>query len=207
MSKFEAKVTFLKLDTRQETKSGKTYRAHILKVEDADGDEHKYKVSTKAKPAKFIADLKKGQDITVQEEKTDWGKQLVAVYSKRSQKQAGYDPTGAIQGLVLKAAVDSALASAPEKLDVDVVVEAAKLILKAKSKIDKLVAKAVGKKDDSDDEEDTDNEDDDVEENEAEDEEDDKESEEEDEESDGEEDEESEDKKAKKKRKASKSPF
>lgn len=161
-------LELIKLDVKKEKANGDGYfRAHILKVKDSDGEVHKYVIGTKSRPAEYVDKLKKGQKVTIKCEETRFGEQVVAVFSgdKKMGGKSEYNPVGAIQGMVLKAAVDLAIATISE-IQTDAegsIIKAAKIILKTKSKVDKLVEKHL-KSSDDDDDEDTDNEEDDEEE-------------------------------------------
>jgi hypothetical protein len=157
-------VSKVKLNKTFESKNGKEFEAHLL-VLDVDGDEEKFKIHVKSKAASYIPKLKEGQKITV---KTGGQyNNVLAVFSDNGKSSGGYaktnsrkeyDPTGAIQGMILKSACDLAAAiyvtdSEPNKeLVVDDIVKSAKLILLAKDKIDKLVVQALKPQDDDSDE-------------------------------------------------------
>lgn len=158
----KGKITKLKLDQEFESKAGKEYTAHVLIIEDEEGESHKFIVNTKIKAAEFVAKLKVGDKVSV---KTGGEYNSVqAVFKDGFEKKefkgrGGYerkphDATGAIQGMVLKAAIDIAIArdkvSDPENI-VNNIVESAKAVLLAKLKIDKLVVQALKPKEDEDD--------------------------------------------------------
>lgn len=216
--KTSGKITGLKLNVSKEKKNGDTYKVHVLKIEDKDGEEKKFLIGVKSAPAKYMDNLKVGQKVTVQEAKNDYGyMNVVAVYqdreggSKFGGKPGGksdYSPLGAIQGMVLKAAIDVTLADSGTPNDVNEIVKAAKLVLSAKKKVDQLVAKALASKNDEDDEDDTDNEEDDETDSDDSDEEkDEKDDDEQDEKEDSDSDDEDSDEKPAKKKKSRKDAF
>lgn len=141
-----------------ESKSGKEYKAYVLVIEKSNGDERKFKVGAKSKPAKFIDNLKEDSEITVKEAEGDYGKQVVAVFSDRKFAKTNKkgDSVGQIQGMVLKAALDLAIANRVpvDGVTADDIIKAAKTILTAKLKTDDLVSQALKPKDDEDDEDD-----------------------------------------------------
>ena len=170
MSKYDdekttkGKITSLKLNAKLESKAGKEYKAHVLKVEDGDGEVVRFQISPKSKASKFVEKLEVGQDVAVKEAKGDYGMQVVAVFVNGKGGKPGfaktntrkeYDPTGAIQGMVLKAAIDIAIRVPNAKTEdlQEKITEAAKVVLIAKLKVDKLVSTALKSKeeDDSDD--------------------------------------------------------
>lgn len=164
----KGKIVSIKLNAKLESKAGKSYKAHILKVEDEEGEVKRFQVSPKSKASKFVEKLEEGQDVTVKEVKGDYGMQVVAVFVNRKGGKRGfaktnnrkeYDPTGAIQGMVLKAAIDIATKGSTTGDDlVKEIVEAAKVVLLAKIKVDKLVETAVKSKNEDDEDDDSDDE-------------------------------------------------
>lgn len=164
----------LNLNVKKLTKAGKQWKAHCLSVETEDGDTEDFMVSVKSPVAKFIAKLTEGDKITVKQVRGDYGLQVVAVFtdkgtkfSKNSSatfKRKEYDPTGPIQGMVLGSAVNLVASGAVRFKDLNAtnaIIEAAKLILDAKTKVDAMVVKALKnrieeKKDDDDSNNDSD---------------------------------------------------
>lgn len=167
-------VTSLKKNVKKESKNGKRYTVHVLKIEDSDGEERKYQIGVKSRPAKFVVDLNKGDQVTVKEAENDSGyMNVVAVLKPRSKSKfsgggGSKDATGAIQGMILKSAVDRAV-----DLTVKDIVEAAAIILEAKEETDKLVVQALRKDKAEDEDDDVDEEDEDDDEESDDDEEDD----------------------------------
>lgn len=170
-SSIKGKITKLKLDQDRESKNGKEYQVHALTIEDSDGDQQKFDINTKIKAADFVAKLKVGDKVTVKTGGEYGSVQAVfkdgfdvkgtssGRFKSGNFERKPHDATGAIQGMVLKAAIDIAISD--YKLDMvdsnklqDRAVEAAKLILLAKIKIDKLVVQALKPKDDEDDSDD-----------------------------------------------------
>lgn len=156
------KLTGLKLDVKRESSSGKAYKVHLLKVEDEDGNEHKFSVGTKSKPAEYVSKLKEGMSVAVQQAETEYGKQVVAVYinkpkgsSSASGGNSSYNPLGVIQGMVLKAAIDLSIArdvkGITDEAIVELIVDNAKVVLSAREKVDSLVKKALAEHDDAED--------------------------------------------------------
>ena len=159
----KGKVVKVKKDKEFETKGGKDYTAHVLVIEDEEGDEQSFRINTKIKAAEFVAKLKEGDKVTVKTGGEYNSVQAVFKEGFGDKKGGGgfaktnrreYDPTGAIQGMVLKAAIDLAIANQIDTstpVNVEQVVDAAKEVLLAKLKIDKLVSQALKPKEDEDD--------------------------------------------------------
>ena len=164
----KGKITLLKLDVKKEGKSGKSFRAHVLKIEDEEGEEHKFVVSVKAPPAKFIEKLDKGQQVTVKEADGKFGMQVVAVFSNdgRGKGKGGYaktntrkesDPTGAIQGNTRSNAallVANGIVKPESDSDKDVaaaLAKAAQILLIAGIKQDAMVVQSRKPKDEDED--------------------------------------------------------
>lgn len=161
----KGKIVGLKLNTTQEKSNGDgTFKAHILKIEKENGNVKKFIIMARSKAGEFVTKFEEGQTVTVKQ-KDDKYKNVIAVMGERKifsgpnkfvKKE--YDPTGPIQGMVLGSAVSKATEHTEEAI-----VEAAKVILAAKAKVDELVIKALkSRQDDHDDsDEDTNDESDD----------------------------------------------
>ena len=167
----KGKLVKLKLNVTKEKKNGDEYKAHVMVIEDDEGEEHKFVVNSKAPAAKFIKDLKEKSNITVKQvDHETYGLQVVAVFDndRKTSKYAGTnrkpaDATGAIQGMVLKAAIDIALSTlgATKKLTANDINEAAAIVLESKPNVDKMVVAALKDvSDDKDKDEDDDDNDD-----------------------------------------------
>ena len=165
-------VTGIKLNVEKEKSNGSgSFRANIFQFETDDGDKVKHMVPTKSPSGKYIEKLKVGDKVAV---KTGGKYNSVLAVFVGDKKEGGYsgnkeggfkkkeyDPTGPIQGMVLASAVQVAINEKPTDADLhDVIIEAAKEILKAKSTVDQLVVEALSKNSKSSKKEDDSDEDD-----------------------------------------------
>lgn len=180
MATFTGKVVAKKLNVQVEKSGGDgTFEAHKFKIELDSGKGKLFTVSVKAAPAPYIEKLNKGDNVTV----TTSGKfdSVVKVAKPYTGGKGGYsgggggykkgvytprpdNTAGMICGMVLKAAIDIALASElPDdpKAKVKAIVAAAGVVLSARTKVDALVKQALKTKtsDDDDLEDDADEED------------------------------------------------
>lgn len=160
-------VVSVKKNVKKEKADGGTFKAHVLKIEDKDGEEHTFTVSTRAAAAEYIAKLKLGEEVGVKHT-DDKKRAVVAVFKSKfgnKGRKGGYsgakkehDPTGSIQGNTRSNAAALVAAGVIDVKDGDVkaaLIEAAKVLIEAGKVQDELVAKAVKKaKDDDDDDSD-----------------------------------------------------
>jgi len=149
MATVTGKVVKLALDFSQAKKAGGTFQAHGLRI-DVNGETKEFIFPANGVVGKFVSkiahEVKEGDTVTVETGGQFNSVQRVSkgdgMFKKKTFEKK--DNSGQIKGMVLNNAIQVAL-SAGGLVTVESIVEAAKVVIAARAKVDELVAATLPK--------------------------------------------------------------